>query len=90
MVAGAEAFHAERFAGRLTSEQHRAFLPFGAGHRKCIGEDLAMLTGVVTLAMLARRFTELRRADGHSGEEIRYAMTAPPRDNARLILTSAS
>lgn len=34
-----------------------AFLPFGGGSRKCVGDQFAMLEGAVALAMLIRRFT---------------------------------
>jgi cytochrome P450 len=33
-----------------------AFLPFGAGARKCVGDNFAMLEGSVTLAMVLRDF----------------------------------
>lgn len=33
-----------------------AFLPFGGGARKCVGDQFAMLESVVALAMLVRRF----------------------------------
>jgi len=34
-----------------------AFMPFGAGPRKCVGDSFAMLEGSVTLAMVLRDFT---------------------------------
>lgn len=34
-----------------------AFLPFGGGARKCVGDQFAMLEAVVAVAMLIRRFT---------------------------------
>lgn len=80
-------FDSGRFAGRLDHEQRAAYLPFGEGKRKCIGEDMATMTGLLILAMLAQRFAAFRRPDGHSGQAARYAMTRPSRDNARLILT---
>jgi len=33
-----------------------AFLPFGGGSRKCVGDQFALLEGAVALAMLVRRF----------------------------------
>mmetsp|Transcript_30664 Transcript_30664/g.73552 ORF Transcript_30664/g.73552 Transcript_30664/m.73552 type:complete len:486 (+) Transcript_30664:499-1956(+) len=33
-----------------------AYLPFGGGQRKCIGEEFAILEAVVTLSMVLRRF----------------------------------
>jgi Cytochrome P450 len=33
-----------------------AFLPFGGGRRKCIGDQFALFESIVALAMLVRRF----------------------------------
>jgi cytochrome P450 family 97 subfamily B polypeptide 3 len=33
-----------------------AFLPFGGGSRKCVGDQFAVLEAAVALAMLVRRF----------------------------------
>jgi cytochrome P450 len=46
-------FRPERFLERNPS---RAFMPFGAGHRICVGRDLALLELVLAVAMLVRRF----------------------------------
>jgi cytochrome P450 len=46
----------DRFAaGRLTVDQRQAYLPFGAGPRRCIGESFAMATMMTVLAVVARR-----------------------------------
>lgn len=53
----AEEFDPERFGPDEQEQRHRfAYLPFGAGPRRCIGEDLAMFEMQIHLAMLARRF----------------------------------
>jgi cytochrome P450 len=45
-------FLPERTAGRPA----RAYLPFGAGQRQCIGKDFAMMEAVVILAMITQRY----------------------------------
>ncbi|RIV33204.1 cytochrome P450 [Micromonospora radicis] len=55
----------ERFApGRLTPQQRRAYLPFGVGPRKCIGESFAMATMMSVLAVVGRQ-VRLQMVDGH-------------------------
>ncbi len=50
-----ERFDPERFASGLKSERPRfAYFPFGAGSRQCIGEGLAWMEGILTLATVAR------------------------------------
>jgi cytochrome P450 len=33
-----------------------AYMPFGAGARKCVGDEFAIMEAVVTLSMVLRRF----------------------------------
>jgi cytochrome P450 len=47
------AFQPSRFAGDYPKH---AYIPFGAGGRKCIGYELALLQMNITLEMIARRF----------------------------------
>ncbi len=49
----ADAFRPERF---LDAAPRRAYMPFGAGPRNCVGRDLALLELVLALAMLVRTF----------------------------------
>jgi len=45
--------------GRLYPSENSAdfaYLPFGGGARKCVGDDFALLEATVTLAMVLRRF----------------------------------
>jgi cytochrome P450 len=52
-----EAFDPERFSTECESSRHRfAYIPFGAGPRKCIGNNLAMLEAQLIIAMVAREF----------------------------------
>ena len=50
-------FRPERFAPGQEAVRHRfAYLPFGAGPRVCIGQDLALLEMRLALATLAQRY----------------------------------
>lgn len=53
-------FNPDRWAGDDHKRQHRlAFMPFGAGPRMCIGNNLALMEGQLLLAMIAQ-YAELR------------------------------
>lgn len=57
-----ERFDPERFAPAAVAGRHKhAYMPFGAGHRICIGMHFALLELVLALASVARRY-RLRRA----------------------------
>jgi cytochrome P450 len=51
-----EAFRPERWLGGDDGRPRRAYLPFGAGPRMCIGEDFARLEALLLLAAIARRW----------------------------------
>jgi len=52
-----ERFDPERFAPGTDWQRHRcAFVPFGAGLRRCIGRDFALLEASLVLATLAQRW----------------------------------
>ena len=57
-----EEFRPERFLA--DDVPRRAFLPFGAGLRQCIGRDFAYVEGVLTLSALAGRVTASFPAGG--------------------------
>lgn len=53
-----ERFEPERFAPGAAQGRHKcAYIPFGAGHRVCIGMHFALLELVIALAAIARRFS---------------------------------
>ena len=59
-----DAFNPDRWAGGLASRLPRcAFMPFGAGPRRCLGSNFAVLEAVIALATVCARF-ELRPAGG--------------------------
>ena len=53
----AEVFNPERFLPEKSEKRHKfAYMPFGAGQRKCIGMDFALMEGQLALAMVAQRY----------------------------------
>jgi pentalenene oxygenase len=42
---------------RATALPRGAFLPFGGGNRKCIGDDLATMKAILTIAAIASHWT---------------------------------
>jgi cytochrome P450 len=50
-------FEPARFLPANRTRIHRwAYLPFGAGQRKCLGMDFALMEGQLALAMIAQRY----------------------------------
>jgi len=58
MVEGWEGYNPEKVSGLYPNEQASdfAFLPFGGGSRKCVGDQFAMLEATVTMAMIIKNF----------------------------------
>ncbi|CAF0803043.1 unnamed protein product [Adineta steineri] len=52
-----ELFYPERFLGEDKNHQFYALLPFGSGHRQCIGQDLARFDLKVIIARLMQHVT---------------------------------
>ncbi len=58
-VEGWQGFDPKKWEGRLYPNEAAAdfaYLPFGGGARKCVGDEFAMLEATVTLCMVLRRF----------------------------------
>jgi len=52
-----EEFRPERFSPEQSERRPRSiYLPFGAGPRRCIGNNFAMMEAEITLAMVVQRF----------------------------------
>lgn len=67
----------------------RAYMPFGAGHRNCVGRDLAMLELVLAVAMILQRF-RLADATPHPVAARAYASLKPdPAPRLRLEVVAA-
>lgn len=66
-----------------------AKVPFGAGGRKCIGESLARMNSLATLAIILHRTESLTRPANNSGTEFTYSMITPPQDGALINITLA-
>lgn len=74
-----ERFSPERSAGRPAS----AFLPFGLGPRRCLGEHFAMYESLLTLAMVMQRF----RVRLVPGQKIEPRSVASLRPNGPIRVT---
>jgi cytochrome P450 len=83
-----DGFDPERFTPERMAARHRmAYLPFGAGPRKCIGDSFAMVQMPLAVAMIARRF----RLDLVDGQTVvpEPAISLRPRDPLYMRLRSA-
>jgi cytochrome P450 len=64
-----ETFDPERFAPEQEVRRHRyAYIPFGAGARKCIGDQLALMESIIILPMTLQKF-RLQLVPNHPIEE---------------------
>ena len=84
-----ERFIPERFTPEEEAKRPRfAYFPFAGGNRKCIGEPLTMMEGIITLSTIASRW-RLRLVPGHP---IRMAprVSLQPKYGIRMILERRS
>jgi cytochrome P450 len=78
-------FNPERWAGDSHKRQHRlTFMPFSAGPRICIGNNLALMEGQLLLAMVAQ-YADLRLVPG---QQVRpeVAVTMRPKDGLMMTI----
>jgi cytochrome P450 len=80
-----EVFRPERFMSGEDANGHRlAWMPFGAGHRACIGNHFAMIEGPLLLALIAQRY-ELNLLPGQTVEP-EVAVTVRPKNGLKMIV----
>jgi len=74
-------FLPERSDGRPPT----SWIPFGAGHRQCIGKSFATMEGVLLLAMVVQRFRFEPSRDGLPAEQL--GITRRPKGGVTLKLS---
>jgi cytochrome P450 len=80
-----DVFDPMRFTKDHVAGQNRfAYIPFGAGPRKCIGNNLAMLEAQLAIAMIAQRFSLRLIADQPIRPEVIFVLRGDR--NMRVIL----
>jgi cytochrome P450 len=80
-----ERFDPERFTGDKIERRPRfAFIPFAAGHRNCVGANVAIVELKLAVAMIAQRY-ELALAPGHRVEGA-PGTTMHPRYGMKMLL----
>jgi cytochrome P450 len=79
-----QTFDPSRFLPSAAKDRPRgALIPFGAGKRICIGQNLAVMEAVLTTAMLSQKFV-FDTKPGHQVEPV-AAMALRPRDHLTMV-----
>lgn len=80
-----KSFNPDRWAGDDHKRQHRlAFMPFGAGPRLCIGNNLALMEGQLLLTMVAQ-YADLRLVPGQKVTP-EVAVTMRPKNGLKMTI----
>jgi len=83
-------FEPERFSPERRASRHDlAYIPFGAGQHKCIGNNLALMEGPLLLAMITQHY-ELDLLVPARSVEREVAVTMRPREGLYLRLRPRS
>jgi cytochrome P450 family 110 len=80
-----EAFRPERFLGRKYGPHE--FLPFGGGHRRCIGAAFASFELQIVLGTLLREFG-VKLCNPHPPRPVRRNVTLAPEGGVPVIITA--
>jgi len=81
-----EVFDPERFM--TNDKRNKAYVPFGVGHRFCIGNQFALSEGQLLLAMLLQNYKfEL---PGGQMPEMEMAVTIKPKGGLPMLITSSN
>jgi cytochrome P450 len=80
-----ESFDPDRFEPEHSQKRHRlAFMPFGAGSRMCIGNNLAQMEAVLILASVIQKFDLTLEPNQRIEEE--FAVTLRPKYGLQMRL----
>ena len=74
-------FRPERFH---TGQQPRAYMPFGAGHRNCVGRDFAMMEMILALGLILRAFRLADATGGPVRDRALVGLVPDPRPRLRV------